>query len=132
MNPLILKAREYQEIQKAATQGPWKSYGHEDAGAHVQASMRDTDERRITLFIATCEVAPGYADNVANAAYIATLPDQTALIGKLADEVERLEAALRCERETGTCVAVHDPARENCDLSNCPYIAQAALDRSLK
>ena len=33
--------------------------------------------------------------------------------------IRELETALRCERETGNCVMVHDPERSKCTPQNC-------------
>ena len=37
-------------------------------------------------------------------------------------EIARLKAAIRCERESGVCLAVHDPDRSPCTADNCNYM----------
>ena len=37
-------------------------------------------------------------------------------------EIARLKAAIHCERESGTCFAVHHPDREPCTADNCNYM----------
>lgn len=34
-------------------------------------------------------------------------------------EIDRLRRIIRCERETGTCVMLHDPERPPCTVVNC-------------
>jgi hypothetical protein len=40
----------------------------------------------------------------------------------LQTEIKRLRAALKCERESGDCVMVHDPERPPCTAENCDTV----------
>jgi hypothetical protein len=48
---------------------------------------------------------------------------------RLRAENEALRAAIQCERETGTCVVVHDPERKPCTAENCKFMAALGEQR---
>ncbi len=48
---------------------------------------------------------------------------------RLRSENEALRAAIQCERESGTCVTVHDPEREPCTAENCKFMAALGEQR---
>lgn len=48
--------------------------------------------------------------------------DVADMLCKAADEIERLRAAIRCERASGKCVMVHDPEREPCTRRTCHFM----------
>ncbi len=50
-------------------------------------------------------------------------------LSRLRHEIKALRAAIQCERETGTCVAVHDPERAPCTAKNCKFMAALGEQR---
>lgn len=43
-------------------------------------------------------------------------------INRQAEEIERLQAIIRCEQTSGQCVMIHDPEREPCTMRNCHFM----------
>lgn len=50
-------------------------------------------------------------------------------VEEAANEIELLRTALKCERDSGTCVMVHDPERPPCTAENCNSVRAAHQQR---